>query len=140
MVARSSTESEYRFLPQTAAEVSWVQAFLRELRLCPTIVPIIWCDNTNALSLAQNPVFHSQCKHVELDVHFVRVKVLKKSIDVRYVPSSEQLADALTKLLSETQFSLLRGKLGVLPSPSRLRGMLGRRFIRQRLIASVYGK
>lgn len=47
------------------------------------------------LSLVQNPVFHSRSKRVELNVHFVRDKVLEKSINVRYVPSSEQLADAL---------------------------------------------
>lgn len=49
------------------------------------------------------------------------IKVLAKSIDGRYVPSIEQLVDALTKPLSESQFSAMRSKLGVLLSPSRLR-------------------
>lgn len=122
VVARSSTESEYRSLANTAADISWVQSLLSEISLGPSQIPVIWCDNISAISLAQNLVFHSRSKHVELDVHYVRDKVLAKSLDVRYVPSSEQLADALTKPLSETQFSSLRSKLGVLPSPFCLRG------------------
>lgn len=74
------------------------------------------------MSLAQNPVFHSRSKHVELDVHFIQDKVLAKTIDVRYVPSAEQVADALTKPLSESHFTSMRSKLGVVLSPSHLRG------------------
>lgn len=90
-----------------------------ELHLASPSVPVIWCDNVSTLSLAQN--LHPRSKHVELDVHFVSDKVLAKEVEVRYVPSTEQLADA-SKSLSEPQFTALRVKLGVLSSPFRLRG------------------
>lgn len=58
-VSRSSTEAEYRSLAQIAAELSWLQMLLQELHV-PVLTPVLWCDNTSALALATNPVFHAQ--------------------------------------------------------------------------------
>lgn len=67
-------------------------------------------------------VFQSRSKRVELDIHYMHDKVLAKTVDVCYVPSFDQLVDGLRKPLSKSKFSTLKQKLGVLPSPSRLRG------------------
>lgn len=87
-----------------------------------SVKPIIWCDNINANALASNLVFHAWTKHIEIDVHFIRDKVLNGQLEVRHIPSSYQVADCLTKPLSHTQFNLLRTKLGLVELPSRLRG------------------
>ncbi|KAA0026101.1 putative mitochondrial protein [Cucumis melo var. makuwa] len=89
---------------------------------CPSRKPVIWCDNISAGGLAMNPVFHARTKNIEIDVHFVRDQVLKGALEVRYVPSVDQLADCLTKSLIDSQFQHLRIKLGVINLPSRLRG------------------
>lgn len=115
VVARSSTESEYR------AEIIWLQQLLSEIGISSLTPPILWCDNLSAGALAVNPVFHARTKHIEIDIHFVRDRVLQGLLDIRYVPSSGQLADCLTKPLPHSQFHTLRSKLGVLPPPSRLR-------------------
>ncbi|KAJ4727992.1 Retrovirus-related Pol polyprotein from transposon TNT 1-94 [Melia azedarach] len=122
VVARSNTESEYRALASTATELAWLQSLLLELHLPIISPPIVWCDNLSAASLAQNPVFHSRTKHIELDVHYVRDQVLAKALEVRYVPSSEQVADGLTKPLPFSSFVYFRDKLHVLPRPMSLRG------------------
>ncbi|KAI5438667.1 hypothetical protein KIW84_024410 [Lathyrus oleraceus] len=52
-------------------------------------------------------------KHMELDIFFVREKVLSKSLVVAHVPAQDQWADALTKPLSAVKFIPLRTKLRV---------------------------
>lgn len=69
----------------------------------------------SASSLASNPTFHSLTKHIKIDVHFVRDRVVSKKLGVCYVPSSSQIADILTKVLSTSRFFHLRDKLNVCP-------------------------
>ena len=40
-------------------------------------VPTLYCDNINALYIKVNRVMHTRTKHVEMDYHFVRVKVAR---------------------------------------------------------------
>ena len=97
VVARSSTEAEYKSMALIAAEITWIQSLLSELQVTCT-TPIILCDNTSTVSLAHNPVIHSRTKHMELDLFFVREKVLTKQLNVVHVPAIDQLADILTKV------------------------------------------
>ncbi|KAL5757179.1 hypothetical protein ACOSQ2_021925 [Xanthoceras sorbifolium] len=100
----------------------WMTSLLSELGLQSARVPVLFCDNLSAQSLAYNPVFHARTKHIEIDVHFVREKVLSKAVSVQYVPTEYQIVDLLTKPLSSTQFDILRSKLTVLNPQLRLRG------------------
>jgi hypothetical protein len=72
IVSRSSTEAEYRSLSLTTAELFWLRMLLKELQISLPSPPVIWCDNSSALALASNPVFHARTKHIEVDVHFIR--------------------------------------------------------------------
>jgi hypothetical protein len=84
-VSRSSTEAEYKSMADATAEVMWVQSILCELGvLCPRNARL-WCDNMGAKYLASNPVFHGRIKHVEIDYHFVRDRVLRKLLDIRFI-------------------------------------------------------
>jgi len=67
-----------------------------------------------ATYLSVNPVFHTRTKHVEVDYHFVRDKVVaKKEIQIRFISSKDQLTNVLTKPLPHTAFVYLRFKLQV---------------------------
>lgn len=112
-MARSSAEAEYRSMAQLAAELIWVQSLLKELH-CPFQVPKILCDNLSTATLAHNPVLHNRTKHMELDIFFVREKVLSKNLVVAHVPAHDQWADAPTKPLFAAKFIPLRAKLRVL--------------------------
>ena len=67
-------------------------------------------------------MFHARTKHIKIDVYFVRDKVLQKSLDVQYVPSSYHIVYVLTKVLPTTRFLHLRDNLNVHSPPFRLRG------------------
>jgi Reverse transcriptase (RNA-dependent DNA polymerase) len=120
-VARSNTEAEYRGLAAVTAEVVWLTSLFKELGLNAPI-SVFWCDNLGATFLASNPAFHARIKHIELDYHFVREKVSDGTIHIRFICSQDQVADALTKLLSKACFQQLRSKLTVHSSTLSLRG------------------
>ncbi|KAD5508938.1 hypothetical protein E3N88_16641 [Mikania micrantha] len=116
-VSRSSTESEYKAMADTVAELTWLEALLQELGIVSTVTPTLWCDNLGATYLSANPVFHARTKHVECDYHFVREKVSKGKLQVKFISTHDQLADVFTKPLPTQRFLMLRSKLQVVPRP-----------------------
>jgi hypothetical protein len=69
------------------------------------------CDNTSAISVAKNPVFHKKMRHVKRRHHFLRDHVEKGDIKMRYIDTERQLADIFTKPLYSSRFADLRGGL-----------------------------
>jgi histone deacetylase 1/2 len=117
-VARSSTKAEYKALADGTAEVLWLRYLLSDLCFSPSSATTIWCDNLGATYLSLNPIFHARTKHVEVDYHYVRDRVTKKEIQIRFIPSKDQLADVLTKPLASSAFTSLCSKLHVDNPPS----------------------
>jgi len=117
-VARSSTEAEYKALVDGTAEILWIRSLLAELWISTSSMTMLWCDNLGATFLSANPVFHARTKHVEVDYHFIRDRVAKREIQVRFISSKDQLADVLTKPLPPVSFAYFRSKLRVESPPS----------------------
>jgi hypothetical protein len=125
-ISRSSTESEYRTLSDGAQEAVWLHRLLIELQVTPPKLsssssPIlhttysikIFCDNQGALKLSHNPVFHARSKHIEIYYHFIRERILGGEIQLHYIHTNEQPADALTKPLGRVKFQKHRIALGM---------------------------
>ena len=122
VTARSSTESEYRAIASIVAELTWLKTLLTDIGVVQKSPPTVWCDNLGAIFLSANPVLHSRMKHVEIDFHFIREKVLAGELLVRHLSTHYQIADIFTKGLGTLRFQLLRNKLTVIHDPFRLRG------------------
>uniref|UniRef100_A0A2N9J561 Integrase catalytic domain-containing protein n=1 Tax=Fagus sylvatica TaxID=28930 RepID=A0A2N9J561_FAGSY len=111
VVARSSTEAEYRAIADTTVELLWLRWLLQDLGIdCSTAVPI-HCDNRSAIQIAHNDVFHERTKHIEIDCHFVRHHLLQGTLQLRSVSSQDQLADIFTKPMPPGRFRDLISKL-----------------------------
>lgn len=111
-MARSSTEAEYRALASTATETTWITYLLQDIGLSMIRTPLLLGDDMIALHLTKKLLFHARTKHIEIDYHFVREKVTQGSLDIRHVPSHQQITDVFTKPLSKHPFLTLRHKLG----------------------------
>jgi hypothetical protein len=113
VVARSTAEAEFRSMAHGICEVMWLKIILTELGLFHAKPLMAYCDNKAALDIAHNPVQHGRTKHIEIDRHFIKEKLDQGIICMPYVSSSNQLADILTKGLSEKIFSSLCCKMGL---------------------------
>jgi hypothetical protein len=81
---------------------------LRDFDLDFHRVPLL-CDSTSAISVAKNPVLHSRTKHIDVCFHFLRGHYEKGDIELRYIDTTRQLADILTKPLDQKTFAHVRG-------------------------------
>jgi len=122
VVSQSSTEAEYRSMAYATAELYWLRMLFKELQLPLTTPPHLYYDNLGALALASNPIFHARTKHIEVDYHFNREKILHKDLVAHYISTEDQCADIFTKGLTSSRFLFLRDKLMVTSLPMSLRG------------------
>lgn len=61
-------------------------------------------DNQGSIALAHNPVFHARTKHIDIQHHYIRDEVAAGRIDLQYIPTSEMVADGMTKALTHAKF------------------------------------
>lgn len=67
-------------MANVAFDISWIKAMLDEIYVPISTAPILWYDNLGVVYLAFNLVLHSKIKHIDLDVHFIRERVLAKGL------------------------------------------------------------
>ncbi len=74
---------------------------------------IIYADNQGAIKLANNPIFQKRTKHIAVKYHYTRDLISKGAIKLEYRPTSEMIADGLTKPLGPGQFKRFVEQLGM---------------------------
>ena len=114
VVSRSSAESAYRAMTQSVCEIMWFHQLSMKVGIKIVVPTKLWCDNQVALHITSNPIFHERIKHIEIDCHFVREKILLGLISIGYVKTGEQLGDIFTKTLSGDRVNYLCNKLGMI--------------------------
>ena len=110
-VSRSSAETEYRAMVVATCEIVWILYLLRDLQIRHDREAMLFCDSQSALHIGSNPIFHESTKHIKIDCHIVRDKLLAKVIKLNNVRTHCQLADLLTKALGHKQFFELTSKM-----------------------------
>lgn len=76
VVARSSAEAEYRAMALVAQQQLWIKILLSEMGFPITRPMELHCKKKAAIYISTNPVFHERTKHIEMDCHIIRERVL----------------------------------------------------------------
>ncbi|GJW51770.1 hypothetical protein Tco_0093121 [Tanacetum coccineum] len=100
------------------ANILWMKSQLTDYDIIYEKVPI-FCDNTSAIAILNNPALHSRTKHIDIRYHFIRDHIQKGDIELHFIPTQYQLADIFTKPLDEPTFKRLIVKLGMLNIDSK---------------------
>lgn len=112
-VALSSTEAEYVALAEAVCEAKWLRSLLCEMGIECNEPTTIFEDNQSCIKIAEEPRKHQRTKHVNIKFNFIRDEIAKKEVVVNYTPSSDQVADIMTKSLGSTLFNKHRINLGL---------------------------
>ena len=77
----------------------WMKSQLEDFQIFESNISIL-CDNTSAIWLSKNPIFHSRAKHIEIKQHFIRDYIQKGILSLKFIDTDHQWADIFTKPLA----------------------------------------
>ena len=72
-------------------------------------------DNQSAIALARHTMAKPRTKHIAMRYHWIREQIAAQRFVLKYVPTAENIADLLTKVLGKKKVSeLLAGLMNLL--------------------------
>lgn len=98
-VALSSLEAEYNALTVACQEAIWIRRLLQELGEPQSEATTLFEDNQGCICFAKAERSSGRVKHIETKGHFIRELCERKTVVLTYCPTTEMVADALTKPL-----------------------------------------
>ena len=113
VVSQSTCEAELYAEAAAINEIKWLRGLLGELGIAGAPSPILFGDNQSAQSLTRNGIKSERTKHIDIKYHFVTDEVARGNVQLRWIPTTEQLADVLTKALGAQQHVALIKQLMV---------------------------
>ncbi|CAL8153285.1 unnamed protein product [Prunus armeniaca] len=119
-VSKSSTEAEYRAMSDACSEIIWLRGLLIELGFGPIQPTPLHVDNTSAIQIAANPVYHERTKHIEVDCHSIREAYDHQVITLPHVSTTLQIADIFTKSMPCQRHHFLVSKLMLVNLPASI--------------------
>ena len=111
-VAKSTTETEYVALTQATQEAIYQRKPLADLGYKADLPTVLYEDNQVAIEISRDPRFHNRTKHIDV-TSFFRERIASNEIIVVYCPSSDMLADIMTRGRTKNRFEKLGNSLNV---------------------------
>ncbi|KAK4702081.1 hypothetical protein P7C70_g4150, partial [Phenoliferia sp. Uapishka_3] len=114
LVATSSTEAETYALAEAIREAIWQEKLLKDLQVKLDGPIVVREDNTATIQLATSVGSHGRTKHFDMRIKFIRNRIERGDVVVTYIPTSNNVADALTKPLGLSLLAKFRAAIGIL--------------------------
>ncbi|RKK07264.1 hypothetical protein BFJ66_g16419 [Fusarium oxysporum f. sp. cepae] len=115
-VTTSITEAELLALAQAAKESMFISRLITELGVTlDNRSIIIQCNNAQTIRLINSDValLQTKLRYVDIYNHWLRQEALANRISVWYTPTTEMIADGLTKALPAQQFQKFVMQVGL---------------------------
>jgi hypothetical protein len=106
-VTRSSSESELYALEEISTYVIWYHQLLNDLQLYFTKPSIVFQDNQSTIIMAVQGGNFKRTKHILVKESYIKERILKGDIILKYLPTNDMIADILTKPLTPSQLDHL---------------------------------
>ena len=96
-------ESEYVTLVATGKDVEWLRNMLLDIELWSQPIPVIsvYCESEATLGKAYNKMYNGKSRHIGLRHDYIRQLIESDTISIVYIRSNSNLADPLTKAVSQ---------------------------------------
>nr|GEY02056.1 retrotransposon protein, putative, Ty1-copia subclass [Tanacetum cinerariifolium] len=118
--ATSSAEADYIAAFDASKEAVWVRKFIFGLKVVPIIEePIsMYCDNTGAITIANESGITKGARHFHAKVHYLREVIELGVIKLEKVHTDDNLADPFAKALAFPKHSEHTKNIRILPASS----------------------
>lgn len=100
--------------------IVWLRGLLSELGFPPTDPTPLHGDNTSAIQIAANPIYHERTKHIEVDCHYIRDAFTRGVITLPHLTTDLQIANVFTKALTHQRHKFLSSKLMLIDLPTSI--------------------
>ncbi|KAJ1039781.1 hypothetical protein NDA10_006566 [Ustilago hordei] len=109
-VSLSAVEAEFIAATEATREVLFLKQLLRSIGIA-TDTPTVYSDNTGCIQVSKDPAQHWKLKHIDTKYHFVRNNVQEGRVQIKYVDTTRNLADVLTKPIGRQAMQQARSGL-----------------------------
>lgn len=109
IIAHSTSESEYISMSDAVREAMSIASLISELGYTVSGPITVHEDNMTAITIASE-IATKRSKHIDIRYHHIKQLVKSRAIKIVYCPSSDQIADILTKALPKDSFCKLRDR------------------------------
>ena len=113
LVASSTCHAEYYALRLTCARILWIRHLFEELGMTILDPTVVYEDNEATRKVALNNTNSKGTLDIHPYYHRSRELLAEKIIEIKYIPSADNIADLLTKPTSKTTLGELRPRIGV---------------------------
>ena len=109
LVTLSSCESEFVGLCSAVVEIRYLRQLMEELGKPQQEGTVLWEDNKACIILAEGETSSGgRSKHIDVKFRYIAENVRNGEVCVRYIPTSWNYADMMTKPLGKIQFRRVR--------------------------------
>lgn len=102
------------------SKIIWSRGLLTELGFSQHQPTPLHADNTSAIQIVANPVYHERMKHIEVDCHSIREAYDHQVITLLHISTTLLITNIFTKSMTCQRHNVLVSKLMLVDLPASI--------------------